>query len=91
MIHRMDTYGSKYNAVVGDELQAERAAKHLTVRELSEQSGIVKGTLQRYLSGHRDIPVPALYAIANALDLEPAVILDRASARLGKELGRSQP
>ena len=81
----MDTYGKQFNAAVAAELRAERAAKKITVDALATSSGMPKGTLLRYLNAQRDIPVPALADIASALGIDPALVLDRASARVQRE------
>jgi len=73
--------GSSFNAAVAAEFRAERGAKQLTVEQLAEQSGLVPGTLLRYLNGKRAIPIPALYYIAKALDVPPREIVVRAEKR----------
>lgn len=57
----------------------------MTVEALAKEAHMVKGTLLRYLQGQRDIPVPALVAIATALGVEPGKILDRAAERAKAE------
>jgi transcriptional regulator with XRE-family HTH domain len=59
----------------------------MTVKELAERSGIFHGTLLRYLNNHREIPVPALYEVAAALEVEPRALVARAEARLAAEKG----
>jgi len=81
----VDTYGQRFSAAVAAELRAERAAQNLTIQDLVERSGLVKVTLLRYLNAQRDIPVPALFAIANGLGVSPGVLLDRAAERARAE------
>lgn len=84
---RMDTdsYAAAYNAAVAAELRAERAARQMTVEELAQSAGMVKGTLLRYLNAQRPIPIPALYSICIALKVDAGKILDRGLVRLERE------
>lgn len=64
----------------------------MTVKQLAEKAGIFPGTLLRYLNNHRDMPVPVLYDVSVALDVDPGVLIDRAAARLAAESARpAQP
>ena len=78
----MVTIGNEFNDAVAAELRAERGAKRLTVDQLANNAGMVKGTLLRYLNGQREIPIPALYHISKALGVEPQEVMDRASRRV---------
>lgn len=68
-------------AAVAAELRAERAAKKISIRELSEASGIPEVSLNRYLAGRRDIPGSVLMSIGEGLGVDPGIILDRAVRR----------
>ena len=74
----MTEYGDLFNAAVAAELRAERARVGTSYDALVELSGIAKSSVQRYLSGKRDIPVPALLDLCRALGVSPRVIFDRA-------------
>jgi transcriptional regulator with XRE-family HTH domain len=73
------------------ELRAERSMRNMTVKQLAEKAGIFHGTLLRYLNNHREMPVPVLYDVAVALDVDPGVLIDRAAARLAAESARPSP
>lgn len=68
------------NAIAA-EVRAERAAKKMTIAELSQASRVPEATLNRYLAGKRDIPGSTLLALAGALGVEPGQILNRAALR----------
>ncbi len=68
-------------AAVAAELRAERAATRMSIRTLSEESGIPEVSLNRYLSGKRDIPGSVLLSLGEALSIDPGVLLDRAARR----------
>jgi transcriptional regulator with XRE-family HTH domain len=63
------------------QLRAEVAAAGLSVAELCRRSGIPRPTIDRYLSGLRDVPMPVFYQIAETVRVEPATILLRAKER----------
>jgi transcriptional regulator with XRE-family HTH domain len=81
----METSGTEFNRCLMTELRAERSMRNVTVKQLAERAGIFHGTLLRYLNNHRDMPVPVLYDVAMALDVDPAALVDRAAARLAAE------
>jgi transcriptional regulator with XRE-family HTH domain len=68
-------------------LRAERGAKKMSVAKLAAESGIPLSTLKNYLSGGRDIPVPALVMIAEALEVDVVQIWVRARERMGDDTG----
>lgn len=75
----MDT-ASDFNAAVAAVLRRARTDQGLTFDELSSRAGMVRRTVLRYLNGGREIPVPALFSLARALDVAPHEILSRAEA-----------
>ncbi|WP_165766998.1 helix-turn-helix domain-containing protein [Plantibacter elymi (nom. nud.)] len=75
----MDT-GSDFNAAVAAALRRARADRGLTFDELSSHAGMVRRTVLRYLNGSREIPVPALFSLARALDVAPHEILSQAES-----------
>lgn len=87
----MESPGSEFNRCLMTELRAERSMRNMTVKQLAEKAGIFHGTLLRYLNNHRDMPVPVLYDVAVALDIDPGVLIDRAAARLAAESARPAP
>lgn len=74
----MTEYGDRFNEAVAAELRAERARKGSTYAEIIEATGIAQSTLQRYLKGERDIPVPAYMDLCRALQVDPRLIFERA-------------
>jgi transcriptional regulator with XRE-family HTH domain len=54
---------------------------------MAERIGMQTSTLSRYLSGDRDIPMPVVFSMANALDLSIIELVQRAERRLeGKDV-----
>jgi len=81
----MGTYGVDIQAAIATQIRAELAAKSWKQAELAKRAGIPTSTLARYLSGERDIPLPAFAEIANALDLTYIELAGRAQRRLDGE------
>lgn len=74
----MTDYGDIFAKAVAAELRAERARKGITLGQLVEETGIAQSTVQRYLNGKRDIPVPALMDLCRALGVSAGSIFDAA-------------
>lgn len=80
------------------QMNAERAAAGLSLADLSRRSGIPWRTLQRYLSGERDMPVRVQLRISEAFGISIATLWRRTDDRwrgpegeppeAGPELGR---
>lgn len=77
----MDSAAAAFNGAVAFELRLARHDSGMTIEELVQRSELNRSTMLRYIYNQRAIPVPALYQIANALDLEPAEVLARAALR----------
>jgi transcriptional regulator with XRE-family HTH domain len=76
---------SPENLAMAAEIRAELAAyrPRMTVKELALRSGIAYGTLNRILSGERDINTTQISRIAVVLEMSPAKLMDGATVRLG--------
>ncbi|SEC89228.1 helix-turn-helix domain-containing protein [Arthrobacter woluwensis] len=81
-VDRMGIYGEKLPAAVAAQLRAEKAARSMSLDEIAQLSGVGKRTLQRYLSGERQIPIDAMCDVAEALGLSPRELMARAEQRI---------
>jgi len=81
----MTDYGDRFNAAVAAELRAERARKGVTYAEIIKASGIAQSTLQRYLKGERDIPLPAFQDLCRALSVSPRRIFELAEEAIDND------
>lgn len=66
------------NHAIAKAISAERAIAGMTVRELSEPSGIPVSTLMRILSAERDIKINQIAQLARAFHTTPADLVWRA-------------
>lgn len=71
-------HSSTFAAAVAAELRAERARQQITLDVLVEMTGLSKSAVLRYLNGQRDIPLPAFFALCDALAISPALLFERA-------------
>ena len=81
----MGNYGAEIQSAMAVQIKAEMAAKDWKQSDLAQASGIPTSTLHRYLSGQRDIPLPAFAEIAQALGLGVLELAGRAQRRLEGE------
>lgn len=65
---------------VAKTIQRARYAKGLTLRQLSEVSGVSVGTIQRLESGNGNPQGSTIFRLADALDLDPDPLLDAMEA-----------
>jgi transcriptional regulator with XRE-family HTH domain len=81
----MGNYGAEIQAAMAAQIKAEIAVRDWKQPELAKRAGIPTSTLHRYLSGERDIPLPAFADIADALSLSYVELAARAQRRLNGE------
>lgn len=66
---------------IAAEIRAEMARQNLTHAELIRRSGVSQSAYRYYLrTFERDLPMPALLALCDALDMPAADVLERAIA-----------
>lgn len=82
------TPAEQYNAAVGRQLRAEIGAAGSSIAAMAREIGIARSALDNYVTGKRAIPVPILFAVSDAVDVEPHTLLSRAEERLRAESGR---
>ena len=64
------------NMTFSDKLAAAIHEKNMSIRELSEKTGIPKSAIQRYTSGDTEkIPIDRMKLMAEALSIDPAFIM----------------
>ena len=75
------TYESQLEAALAKQLKIEIAERDMDQKDLAEAAGIERATLNRYMRGHRSMPMPTFFKIAAALDMSPKELMERAEAR----------
>lgn len=84
----MEQRHEEFAKAVAAELRAERAAQQATYETLAEHMGSNPGTLYKYFSGKRAIPLSTFSAICEALRIDPLTIGQRAQQRINEVGGR---
>lgn len=79
---QMDRPGEAQAAAIVAQIRAERGARKITIRELSEKSGITEQSLQRYLAEKREMTVSVLVQICAGLEIDLDELVRRAESRL---------
>lgn len=88
IVTHVKTPAEHYNAAVGRQLRAEIGAAGSSIAAMAREIGIARSALDNYVNGKRAIPVPVVYAVSAAVDVEPYMVLSRAEERLRAEAGR---
>ena len=73
----MTTDAERFNAAVGAQIAAGRSS----IAGMARHLGVARSTLDNYVKGIRDIPVPVAYEICARLGLSPADVVARAEER----------
>jgi plasmid maintenance system antidote protein VapI len=81
----MKARSDRYNAAIGRQIRAEISAAGQSILGVAKQLGIARSTLDNYVTGKRDIPVPVAYQVAELLGLDPQTLIQRATERFHAE------
>jgi transcriptional regulator with XRE-family HTH domain len=74
--------GEWWTKAILKQLRGEIAAEGITKQDLAERVGVAYPSLNRYLAGERDMPMPVLFDILAVLDIAPERFFGRAMERL---------
>lgn len=80
----MDTYGDRLEAALSTQIKVELAERDMDQKDLATSIGIERATLNRYMKGHRSMPMPVFFKVAEALGVTPQVLMQRAEARVSQ-------
>lgn len=80
----MDTYGERLEAAFATQIKVELAERDMDQKDLAEKAGMDRVTLNRYLKGHRSIPMPVFFKLAEALGVSPQTLMQRTEARIAE-------
>lgn len=82
MLIRMDSrYAAAYGRAIAQQLRAEIAAAGFTVTTVAARTGIPRISIDRWVKGTRLVTVANLYRICAAIDLDPRLLIERATLR----------
>jgi transcriptional regulator with XRE-family HTH domain len=75
--------GGLLNQALANEIRAERARQRLTQAQVYSEAGLPRSTYVRLEGGDRAIDVEQLNAVARALGVPAAVLVERAEGTIG--------
>lgn len=81
-VARMDTYGDRLEAAIRTQLRVELAARDMSQQEFAAALDMPSATLSRYMKGHRSIPMPVFFKMAEVLGVTAKVLMEQAEDRL---------
>ncbi|HEX9227342.1 MAG TPA: helix-turn-helix transcriptional regulator [Arthrobacter sp.] len=64
------------------QIRMELVGLDMEQQELADAVPIARATLSKYLMGHRTMPMPTFFKVAEILGVKPSVLLERAAARI---------
>lgn len=80
----MNTYGERLEAALAIQIKVELVGRGMDQKDLADAIGIERATLNRYLKGHRSIPMPLFFKVAEVFGVTPRVLMERAEARIAE-------
>ena len=78
----MTSYGEQLEAALATQIKVELAERDWTQKDLAEKIGIGRPAMNHYIKGHKSIPMPTFFAIAEAFGIAPKALMERAEARI---------
>lgn len=76
------TYDERLSAAIIVQLRVEMAARDWNQQEFSKMLGIESATLNRYLKGHRHVPMRSFIQMARVFGMKAAELLAAAEGRM---------
>lgn len=81
----MTTYGERLEAALTKQITIELVEREMDQKDLAEAVGVERATMNRYMKGHRSMPMPTFFKVAEALGLTAQELMQRAEARVPSE------
>jgi len=79
------TYGELLEAALAKQIKIELAELEMDQKDLADAVGIGRSPLNRYMQNKQSFPMPVYIRIAEALNLSPKTLMERAEARVPQE------
>jgi transcriptional regulator with XRE-family HTH domain len=83
--HMTTSYGEQLEAALAVQVKVELVERSWTQKDLAEAVGVGRPAMNHYLKGHKSIPMPTFFRIAEALNVTPRELMARAEARIQPE------
>lgn len=79
------TFVNKYSQVCGEQLKRLRNYKRMSLRDLSERTGISYTAIRNYENGERSMDIDQIVVLCNAMKKNPLEFLDECFELIKKE------
>lgn len=76
---------NKYSQVCGEQLKRLRNYKRMSLRDLSERTGISYTAIRNYENGERSMDIDQIVVLCNAMKKNPLEFLDECFELIKKE------
>jgi len=81
----MSTYGEALEAALAKQIAVELVEREMTQKDLAEAVGIGRPAMNHYLKGHKSMPMPTFFRVAEVLGLTARELMTRAESRIVAE------
>ena len=81
----MEDKANPLEVAISKRIRVELSEREWSQDKLSSEVGITKAALNRYLKGHRSMPLPTLYEIAKAFKMSLRELMTKAEERISPE------
>lgn len=81
----MEPYAERLEASLSRQIRVELTERDMDQQDLADAIGVGRPAMNRYLRGHRSMPMPTFFKVAETLAINPHVMLQRAEARISKD------
>ena len=81
----MEENANPLEVALSKQIRVELAEREWSQDYLANKVGITKAALNRYLKGHRSMPLPTLFEIAKAFGMSLREIMTKAEERISPE------
>ena len=87
----MDSHTEQLQAAISKQIRIELAERRMSQQAAGEALGVTPATINRYLQGHRSIPMPVFCGAAELFGLRPSDLMARAEKRALPSRAAVQP
>lgn len=81
-----DTTTDRINAATVSVLRSVIAVRKLNQGSIADGIGMARGTVSRYLNGHRDVPLALVFGVAEAAGVPASELIERIGRELAEPL-----
>lgn len=81
-----DTTTDRINAATVAVLRSVIDRRKLSQGSIAESIGMARGTVSRYLNGHRDVPLALVFGVAEAAGVPASELIERIGRELAEPL-----